>query len=265
MSLPRRSDITLIARILLCCGIGGLIVMSTEAVAATRPQRLAGATGLQRSAAARCARAPRAPDRAPEEAPARWAFSVVGGLAAREVGGRGFWVPYVGFWAADRKRNNLEIVYEGFVLTPSTRTRGPTGIGFAPELDMAGTSTLSVDDIAYGALIRVNYYFREGRVRPYVTIGGGGVFHRRSSVWTTVRWQLPAGVPMTETRRRSEDLFGFSSVGGVGVSVELADGWILSPEARVPFVPAPGFAVTSSIALVVGLEVWGGHRGGETR
>lgn len=188
-----------------------------------------------------------------QEGVGAWSVTVAGGLGAREVSGRGFGVPYVGVWAAKTTSRNLEIVYEGLVLTPTTKTRGPDPIGFAPELNMAGTSMRSVADVAFGALVRVNYYFRAGRVRPYATLGGGGVYNRRTVVRTRVSWILPDGVPVTDTRRSRDDFFALNSVAGAGVRIGLSGRWSLRSEARIPFVPAPPFHPTSSVALVIGI------------
>lgn len=183
-----------------------------------------------------------------------WDFSLATGVGAREVDSEGYGVPYVAFWAAKETSAQRELVYEGFMLAPTTIRRGPEPSWFAPELGVAGTSTYSVDDITFGAFVRGNFYLRDGAVRPYATVGGGVVFQRRVREWVRTSWALPDGPPTTKVEREAEELFGINSVVGFGVKVRVADRWYLRPEARIPipFLPMLGHPA-SSIALAVGV------------
>lgn len=186
----------------------------------------------------------------------RWDLSVASGVGIQEVQGRGYGVPYVGFLAARPKSAQLEVVYQGFMLGPITKTRGPTPIGFKPGVNMAGESTRAVDSVSFGVLVGANYYLREGGVRPYVTIGAGIVFNHRSSTSTRVLRELPDGVPTSTVHRDSELLIGLNSIVGLGVEVRVAREWHLRPEARIPFpfLPPAGLGHPAhSIALVVGV------------
>jgi len=187
----------------------------------------------------------------------RWDFSIASGFGAREVDGSGFSVPYVGFWATRERSENTEVVYEIFLLTPTTKTTGPRPIGFAPDLHMSGTSTYTVRDIAIGTFGRLNYYLGDGpRARPYVTIGGGFVFWNRARERRRTTWTLPDGAPVVEISRDHELLPGINSVIGFGVKVEMTDGWYIRPEGRlpIPFLPPPALGhPANSIAFVVGI------------
>jgi hypothetical protein len=201
---------------------------------------------------------PAAPDRQGAEPGAgkpsrRWSFSAVGGLGMREVDGRAIGVPYIGFWAAQRRRSNLDLVYELFTLTRSRRTRGPDPLWVNPELNMAGTFTYTVEDVAYGGLMRANYYFLDARVRPYGTIGAGAVIWSRVRSFEHVLWQLPDGPPETDVRRRSEPLTGLLSIAGAGVTIRLADRWSLATEARIPLLPVAPFHISPSAGVILGI------------
>jgi hypothetical protein len=113
-----------------------------------------------------------------------------------------------------------------------------------------------VRDFAIGTFGRINFYLREGRARPYVTIGGGFVFHQRERERARASWTLPDGEPVIEVSRGEEFLPGINSVIGFGVKIEMTDGWYIRPEGRlpIPFLPPPGLGhPASSVAFVVGI------------
>lgn len=168
-----------------------------------------------------------------------WNFSIAGGIGLREVGSEGFGVPYVAFWAAQERSPKLELVYEGFALTPTT-------------VD----DVIVVRDVGFGFLVRLNYYFRDGFVRPYLTIGGGVVLQRRVNELPELRWSTPDGIQSIPARSDREDRLGINSVVGFGVRVRLSDRMYLRPEARipVPFLPPANLGhPLSSVALAVGV------------
>lgn len=186
----------------------------------------------------------------------RWDISAASGVGLLEVEGRRFGVPYVGFWAARQKSARLELVYQGFMLGPIAKQWVPRPIGFEPGVNMAGTSTRAADAVAFGALVGVNYYFRQGAVRPYLTIGAGLVINHRSRESSRVVREPPDGLPTSTVRRDSELLIGLNSIVGLGMKVRVAREWYVRPEARIPFpwLPPPGLGHPAlSVALVVGV------------
>lgn len=192
---------------------------------------------------------------AAQETLAPWNFTVATGLGVREVDATGYGVPWIGFWAARPTSAQRELVYEGFVHAPTTKQVGPAPLHFSPGIEREGTSTRTVADISVGALVRGNFYWGEGGVRPYVTIGGGVVLFRRVREFAETTRDLPDGVPETATRRDAEVRLGLASVAGFGIKIRTADGWHIRPEARipVPFLPPVWGHPAASIALIVGV------------
>lgn len=95
----------------------------------------------------------------------------------------------------------------------------------------------------------------KGRVRPYVTIGGGLMLFRRVREFVRTTRELPDGAPETELRRDVEVRLGLSSVAGFGIKIRTAGGWHIRPEARipVPYLPPAWGHPAAAIALIVGV------------
>jgi hypothetical protein len=129
-------------QILVAIGLA-VLLPGKAALALPAPQTASGDAGSHVIAAVQGDTPPlESADRELAEPSRPWSFSVVGGRGGREVDGHAIGVPYVGFWAAQKRRPNLDLVYELFTLTRTTRSRGPDPLWVNPDLNMAGTAPI---------------------------------------------------------------------------------------------------------------------------
>jgi len=97
----------------------------------------------------------------------------------------------------------------------------------------------------------VRYRFGGGRVRPYVS-GGAGVLRYSGSFTEARPIRLPPGATTADYPMRTVSRSGsaFVMAGGLGVEIDIANGWFVQPDARLvltnPDNPQPLFFVTRS-------------------
>jgi len=166
-----------------------------------------------------------------------WVFSFLSGLGAREIDGEGHAARLVGLSVLHVYSDRIELGAETFILLPDERLSGPKPIHLSDE-NLRGSEETLVNDTDFLALFRMKVWLADWKLRPYVGVGGGIHFKKRTRIITRAIRERPDGTPRLTTRDLSESETFLASMFAAGLALPVADRWSLRSEARLPAFPA---------------------------